>query len=84
MDRRMRDELKKSLAEKIEHDTVLWSGTSKEEFNKKAGQVGILHYSVDEDARSLKSLILFGLKGIAAYADHAAVLGYFNAESHKG
>jgi hydroxylamine reductase len=30
----------------------------------------------DEDIRSLKSLILFGLKGIAAYAEHALVLGY--------
>lgn len=30
----------------------------------------------NEDIRSLKSLILFGLKGIAAYAYHAAVLGY--------
>lgn len=30
----------------------------------------------DEDIRSLKSLILFGLKGIAAYAYHALVLGY--------
>lgn len=32
----------------------------------------------DEDIRSLKSLILFGLKGIAAYAYHALVLGYSN------
>ncbi len=30
----------------------------------------------DEDIRSLKSLILFGIRGIAAYAYHAAVLGY--------
>jgi len=30
----------------------------------------------DEDIRSLKSLILFGLRGIAAYAYHAMVLGY--------
>ena len=30
----------------------------------------------DEDIRSLKSLILFGLKGVAAYAYHALVLGY--------
>lgn len=29
----------------------------------------------DEDVRSLKSLLLFGLRGIAAYAHHAAVLG---------
>ena len=32
----------------------------------------------DEDIRSLKSLILFGLKGIAAYAYHALVLRYSN------
>ena len=30
----------------------------------------------DEDVRSLKSLILFGLRGMAAYAYHARVLGY--------
>lgn len=30
----------------------------------------------NEDVRSLKSLLLFGLKGMAAYAYHAAVLGY--------
>src|SRR5574344_883641 len=33
-------------------------------------------WECDEDIRSLKSLILFGLKGIAAYAEHAWVLGY--------
>lgn len=33
-------------------------------------------WECDEDIRSLKSLILFGLKGIAAYAHHAMVLGY--------
>lgn len=33
-------------------------------------------WNCDEDIRSLKSLILFGLKGIAAYAHHARVLGY--------
>lgn len=33
-------------------------------------------WDTDEDTRSLKSLILFGLKGMAAYAHHAKVLGY--------
>lgn len=33
-------------------------------------------WTENEDIRSLKSLILFGLKGIAAYAYHALVLGY--------
>lgn len=34
----------------------------------------------DEDIRSLKSLILFGLKGVSAYAYHALVLGYSDEE----
>ncbi|OCN00317.1 hydroxylamine reductase [Clostridium sp. W14A] len=34
----------------------------------------------DEDIRSLKSLILFGLRGMAAYAYHALVLGYTDGE----
>ena len=33
-------------------------------------------WNCDEDVRSLKSLILFGVKGIAAYAHHAWALGY--------
>ena len=33
-------------------------------------------WNAEEDIRSLKSLILFGIRGIAAYAYHAAVLGY--------
>ena len=34
-------------------------------------------WDADEDIRSLKSLILFGIRGVAAYAYHADVLGYF-------
>ncbi len=33
-------------------------------------------WEADEDIRSLKSLILFGIRGVAAYAYHALVLGY--------
>lgn len=33
-------------------------------------------WTIDEDVRSLKSLILFGIRGMAAYAYHASVLGY--------
>ena len=40
-------------------------------------------WEADEDIRSLKSLILFGIRGVAAYAYHAAVLGYRDAEVHK-
>ena len=37
-------------------------------------------WEADEDIRSLKSLILFGIRGMAAYAYHAMVLGYTNEE----
>ena len=37
-------------------------------------------WSADEDTRSLKSIILFGIRGMAAYAYHAEVLGYSDSE----
>ena len=39
-----------------------------------------LLWEADEDIRSLKSLIIFGLRGMAAYAYHAMVLGYTDEE----
>lgn len=73
------------LAEQIEkaeaahgHDATVWSPDSKDEFEAKAADIGILSYSEDEDIRSLKSLVLYGIKGIAAYTDHAAVIGYYD------
>ena len=46
-------------------------------------QVPLKLWSADEDIRSLKSLILFGLRGMAAYAYHALVLGYRDDEVNK-
>jgi hydroxylamine reductase len=44
-------------------------------------RVGVLLIpAVDEDARSLQELLLYGLKGMAAYADHAAMLGLVDEE----
>ena len=40
-------------------------------------------WDAPEDIRSLKSLILFGIRGMAAYAYHAAVLGYENEEVNQ-
>ncbi len=40
-------------------------------------------WNANEDIRSLKSLILFGIRGVAAYAYHAAVLGYHDATIYK-
>ena len=40
-------------------------------------------WSADPDIRSLKSLILFGVRGMAAYAYHAMVLGYTSEEVNR-
>ena len=40
-------------------------------------------WGADEDIRSLKSLILFGVRGMAAYAYHAMVLGYSDKELNQ-
>ncbi len=45
----------------------------------KAYDMSLL-WQADEDVRSLKSLILFGMRGMAAYAHHANVLGKTDAE----
>ena len=45
------------------------------------GMKGI--WEADEDIRSLKSLILFGIRGMAAYAYHAAVLGYTDKDVNQ-
>ncbi|MBV5304611.1 MAG: hydroxylamine reductase [Chlorobium sp.] len=72
----LRDELNSKLHQKPGHDAAQWSGSSKEEFLSKALSVGLDSLSENEDLRSLKSLVLFGIKGLAAYTDHAAVLAY--------
>lgn len=59
-------------------EAATWEG-SPESFEAKAEQVGVLS-EANEDLRSLKELVVYGLKGIAAYADHAAMLGYESEE----
>ena len=54
-------------------ESATWTGGAAE-FAAKAETVGILA-TANEDVRSLRELLVIGLKGIAAYADHAAVLG---------
>ncbi|MGI6082094.1 MAG: hydroxylamine reductase [Limnochordia bacterium] len=60
-------------------DATTWSSNDPAEFAEKATSVGVLATS-DSDVRSLRELLILGLKGIAAYAEHAAVLGYRNEE----
>jgi len=59
-------------------EAATWSGNSSA-FAEKAKSVGILA-TENEDVRSLRELLIIGLKGIAAYAEHAAVLGFRKPE----
>ena len=57
-------------------EAALWQDTAAN-FAAKAAKVGILS-TENEDIRSLRELITYGLKGLAAYQKHANVLGYEN------
>jgi hydroxylamine reductase len=56
-------------------DAATWYADDADAYDDKAASVGVLA-TEDEDVRSLRELLILGLKGIAAYAEHAAVLGY--------
>jgi hydroxylamine reductase len=59
-------------------EAATWTGDSSV-FAEKAKNVGILA-TESEDVRSLREMLIIGLKGIAAYAEHAAVLGFRKPE----
>ena len=63
-------------------DAAIWEGRTLSDFEAKAATVGLLA-DQNEDIRSLKSLVLYGVKGMAAYAYHAQVLGYEDEEVYS-
>lgn len=68
---------KQELLQKVRNVQILpeaavWNG-SEENFEAKAAQVGVLA-TENEDIRSLRELITYGLKGLSAYSKHANVL----------
>jgi len=60
-------------------EAASWSATTREELDEKSTKVGVLT-TENEDVRSLRELIIYGLKGLAAYMKHANELAYDNAE----
>ncbi len=71
----LRDGLKVECVACSECDCLSWSADTVEQMEQKAAQVGVLQ-TENEDIRSLRELITYGLKGMAAYAEHACNLGY--------
>ncbi len=63
----------------ITFDGAYWTGKTEEEMNEKAPKVGVLT-TEDKDVRSLRELTIYGLKGMAAYAEHAFNLGLEDRE----
>ncbi|MEC9491520.1 hydroxylamine reductase [Flexistipes sp.] len=61
------------FSEEIPKEAAWEPAKTKEDYLAKAEEDGVLAEE-NEDIRSLKELIIYGLKGIAAYADHAYVL----------
>lgn len=86
---KLREELKvlatneeKKEAEKYGVDLVNWYYESDEDlikFSENQSVVGVLR-TENEDVRSLRELLMYGLKGMAAYAEHAFNLGKTNEE----
>ena len=73
-------ETKEALLSKLNNkenlsEAALWTANSNEEMDEKSTKVGVLA-TKDEDIRSLRELIIYGLKGLAAYMKHANALGY--------
>jgi hydroxylamine reductase len=82
-------EFKKSFKDQVEgkvsgalDDSALWFSDNEAEYQEKAKKVGVLA-TENEDVRSLRELLIIGLKGIAAYADHAAILGVEKDEIYE-
>jgi hydroxylamine reductase len=74
---KVKKELYESVKDQIGsdlHESATWYSDDTASFQAKAATVGVLA-TENEDVRSLRELLILGLKGIAAYADHAAVLG---------
>jgi hydroxylamine reductase len=76
----LREEVKATLiqagvASEVTHDSARWFADNAAAFEEKAVTIGILA-TENEDVRSLRELLTYGVKGMAAYAEHAFTLGY--------
>jgi len=85
---KLREQIKVTIAEAdgvVEdnlHESVYWTAETLEEFEKKGEEIEGTIDAPNEDIRSLRALVLYGLKGIAAYEHHARNLNKESAELH--
>lgn len=77
-----RNELRAKVSTSNLHDAATFEVSSKESMVEKAASIGVLS-TENEDVRSLREMIIYGLKGIAAYAEHAVNLGKENNDIYS-
>lgn len=77
---RVKEELLAQLDDKENlSEAALYNAITKSEMDRKSFVVGVLS-TKNEDIRSLRELIIYGLKGLSAYMKHANALGYDNED----
>ncbi|MGM0504550.1 MAG: hydroxylamine reductase [Bacteroidota bacterium] len=64
------------------HESATWQAFTPDEYERKSTDVGVLE-TENEDVRSLRELITYGVKGLAAYTEHAYNLDQENEELYK-
>ena len=85
---KLREQLKQTFLdkggnpEKITFEGAFWTADSLEEMESKAGHVGVLS-TENEDIRSLREMLTYGMKGMAAYTEHAYNLGHENPSIYE-
>ena len=75
----IRDELKKAVSNGALNDAATFAIDSRASMLTKAANIGVLT-TENEDIRSLREMITYGLKGIAAYTEHAMNIGKRNLD----
>jgi len=87
---KLRDEYRKKFEKAYEKENgeefsgnlpemAVWTPENKDDLYTKAQEVGVLN-TENEDIRSLRELMTYGLKGVSAYLSHARTLGYEDEE----
>lgn len=73
----LRDQLAKDAGYQGNNDAATFTVSTRESMLVKAASVGVLA-TENEDVRSLRELIIYGVKGMAAYVEHALNIGKEN------
>ena len=79
---RLREKIKAELSYESQDDSVNWQSDDEAEILQKAEKIGILS-TENIDIRSLRWLLTYGIKGMAAYSHHAYMLDYKDEEIFK-